>query len=51
VNVKKIVIWALVIFVVWYVLSSPDGAATFGQHLINGLRSAGKSLSSFFSHL
>jgi hypothetical protein len=51
VNAKKIITWLVVIFVVWYVLSSPDGAAAFGQHLINGLRSAGKSLASFVSHL
>lgn len=48
---KKVVGWLLVVFVVWYLLSNPDGAATFGSHLINGLKSAGNSLSTFLSNL
>jgi len=48
---KKIVGWLLVVFVVWYLLSNPDGAAAFGQHVLNGLRSAGQSLSKFVSNL
>jgi hypothetical protein len=48
---KKIVGWLLAIFVVWYLLTNPDGAAHFGQHLLNGLRSAGDSLSKFVSSL
>lgn len=50
-NVKKIVMWVLVVFVVWYLLTNPDGAAAFGSHVLNGLKSAGKSLSTFISHL
>jgi hypothetical protein len=49
--VKKIVMWLLIIFVVWYVLSNPDGAAAFGSHVLNGLKSAGQSLSKFVSNL
>jgi hypothetical protein len=48
---KKIVGWVIVVFLVWYLLTNPDGAATFGSHLINGLKSAGNSLSKFVSHL
>jgi hypothetical protein len=48
---KKIVGWLLAIFVVWYLLTNPDGAAHFGQHLLSGLRSAGDSLSKFVSSL
>jgi hypothetical protein len=48
---KKIVGWLLVVFVVWYLLTNPDGAATFGQHVISGLRSAGNSLAKFVSSL
>ena len=49
--VRKIVIWALIIFAVWYLLTHPDGAATFGSHLLNGQKAAGRSLASFFNHL
>jgi hypothetical protein len=49
--VKKIVGWLVVVFVVWYLLTNPDGAATFGQHVLHGLRSAGQSLSKFVSSL
>ena len=48
---KKIVGWLLVVFVVWYLLTNPDGAAAFGQHVISGLRSAGNSLAKFVSSL
>jgi hypothetical protein len=50
-NVKKIVTWALVVFVVFYLLTDPNGAAGFVSHVLNGLKSAGKSLSTFLSHL
>jgi hypothetical protein len=50
-SVKKIVTWLLVVFVVWYLLTNPDGAGAFVQHLLNGLKSAGKSLATFVSHL
>jgi hypothetical protein len=49
--VRKVVIWAVVIFAVWYLFTNPDGAAAFGSHLLSGLRSAGRSLASFLSHL
>jgi len=48
---KKIVGWLLVVFVVWYLLTNPDGAAMFGQHVLSGLRSAGNSLAKFVSSL
>jgi hypothetical protein len=48
---KKIVGWLLAVFAVWYLLTNPDGAALFGQHVLNGLRSAGDSLSKFVSSL
>jgi hypothetical protein len=51
VNTKKIVTWVLVIFVVFYLLTDPNGAATFVSHAFNGLKSAGNSLSTFVSHL
>jgi predicted PurR-regulated permease PerM len=51
VNTKKIVTWVLVIFVVFYLLTDPNGAATFVSHAFNSLKSAGNSLSTFVSHL
>lgn len=48
---KKIVGWVIVAFVVFYLLTNPDGAAHFGQHVLNGLRSAGQSLAKFVSSL
>jgi len=48
---KKIVGWVIVVFAVWYLLTNPDGAAAFGSHLLNGLKSAGDSLSTFVSNL
>jgi len=48
---KKIVGWLIVLFVLFYVLTNPDGAAAFGQHVLHGLRSAGQSLAKFVSSL
>jgi len=49
--VRKIVLWALVGFAVWYLLTNPDGAAALGSHILNGMKSAGAALSTFVSHL
>jgi hypothetical protein len=49
--VKKVVTWALVVFVVFYLLTDPNGAAAFVSHVLNGLKSAGHSLSTFVSKL
>jgi len=49
--VKKIVMWLLIVFVVWYLLSNPDGAAGFVRHVLDGLKSAGQSLAKFVSSL
>jgi hypothetical protein len=51
VNLKKILMWALVIFVVFYLFTNPAGAAAFLSHLFSGLKSAGKSFSTFANHL
>jgi hypothetical protein len=51
VNVKKIVMWALLIFVVFYLFTNPSGAAHFISGLLKLLQSAGKSFSTFLSHL
>jgi hypothetical protein len=51
VPVKKIVGWLLVVFVVFYLLTDPNGAAKFLSSVIHDLKSAGTSLSTFVSHL
>jgi len=49
--VRKIVTWALVVFVVFYLLTDPNGAAHFVSNVLDGLKSAGHSLSTFVSKL
>jgi hypothetical protein len=51
VNLKKILMWALIIFVVFYLFTNPDGAAHFLSAVFTTLKSAGKSFSTFLSHL
>lgn len=48
---RTIALWALIVFGVFYLLTSPDGAAGLVHGLVDGLRSAGNSLSSFVSNL
>ena len=47
----RIIGWALVAFVVFYLVTNPDGAAGFVHSTLDGLRSAGNSLSRFVDHL
>jgi len=50
-TMKKVVGWLLVLFLVWYLLTNPDGAAAFGRNVLHGLQSAGQSLAKFVSSL
>jgi hypothetical protein len=43
--------WGLVVFCVFYLLTDPGGAAGFVHGPLDGLRSAGQSLSHFVSSL
>ena len=47
----RIIGWALVAFVVFYLVTNPDGAAGFVHSILDGLRNAGNSLSRFVDHL
>ena len=49
--VKKIVGWAGVIFLVYYLVTKPTGAANAMHNLFNLLRSAGSSLATFLNAL
>jgi hypothetical protein len=47
----RIIGWALFAFVVFYLVTNPDGAAGFVHSVLDGLRNAGNSLSRFVDHL
>jgi len=47
----RIIGWLLIAFVVYYLLTNPDGAAGFAHSVLDGLRHAANSLSEFVSHL
>jgi hypothetical protein len=49
--VMRLAGWALIVFAVFYLLTNPGGAAGIVHGLLDGLRSAGHSLSSFVSNL
>jgi hypothetical protein len=48
---KKVITWAIVLFIVYYLVSQPHAAAGVVHSAFNGLRSAGNSLSRFVSSL
>lgn len=48
---KKIITWAVVLFVVFYVATQPAGAAGFVHHAYNGLHSAATSMAKFVNSL
>jgi hypothetical protein len=48
---KKILTWAIVIFIVFYLATQPVGAAHALHSAFNGLHSAGISLSTFVNSL
>jgi hypothetical protein len=48
---KKVITWAIVIFIVYYLATDPNGAAGFLRNALHGLQSAGNSMSKFVNHL
>ncbi len=48
---KKVITWAIVVFIVYYLVSDPHGAAGTLHGALTGLRSAGNGLSKFVSAL
>lgn len=48
---KKVITWAIVIFIVYFLVTAPHTASDAVQAALRGLRSAGNSLSTFVSHL
>jgi hypothetical protein len=48
---KKIITWAIVIFLAFYLLTQPAGAANAINNLVNLLKDAGNSLATFVNSL
>ncbi|HEY2551938.1 MAG TPA: hypothetical protein VGI64_15310 [Streptosporangiaceae bacterium] len=48
---KKVITWAIVLFIVYYLATNPHGAAIFVRGIFHWLQGAGKSLSQFFNDL
>jgi hypothetical protein len=48
---RKIITWAIVIFLVFYLLTQPQGAANVINGLLNLLKDAGNSLATFVNSL
>jgi hypothetical protein len=48
---NRIIGWALVAFIVFYLLTNPAGAAGVVHSALDGLRHAGDSLARFFNQL
>jgi hypothetical protein len=48
---KKVILWAIVIFIVYYLATDPHGAAGAVHSAFDGLRDAGHSLSQFVDSL
>jgi hypothetical protein len=48
---KKIITWAIVLFVVFYIATQPAGAAGFVHSAYNGLHSAANSMARFVNSL
>ena len=49
--VKKVLTWALVIFLIFFVVSRPASAAQVVKSIGNGLLSIGTGFGNFFSNL
>jgi hypothetical protein len=48
---KKVLGWLVVIFLVWFLITNPTGAAAAVTNLLNALRGIGNSLATFFTSL
>jgi hypothetical protein len=50
-QLKRIITWATVIFIVYYLVTAPTSASTVIHHFYNGLHSVGQSLARFINTL
>jgi hypothetical protein len=49
--IGKIIRWAIVLFIVFYVATEPAGVAGFVHHAYNGLRDVTSSMANFVQSL
>ncbi len=49
--IKRILTWAAIAFVVYYLATDPQGAAGFVSGALHWLQGAGHSLSQFLNHI
>jgi hypothetical protein len=49
VNLKTVVGWAVVAFLIWWVIEQPDGAANIVHHVGHFLATIAAGITSFFS--
>jgi phosphate/sulfate permease len=47
----RIIRWAIVLFIIFYVATQPAGAAGFVHHIYNGLHDAANSMATFVNSL
>jgi hypothetical protein len=50
-GLKKVLTWAAIAFVIYYLATSPDGAANVVTGALNWLKSAGNSMAEFLNHI
>jgi hypothetical protein len=48
---KKVLTWAIVLFIIFYVATEPSGAAGLVHHAYNGVHDAATSLATFVNSL
>ena len=48
---RKTLTWAVVIFLAWFLITDPTGAAAATTNLLNTLKGVGNSLATFFTSL
>ncbi len=48
---RKIITWAIVLFVIFYLATEPTGAADLVHHAYNGVHDAANSLATFVNSL
>lgn len=50
-NLKAVITWAIVLFLVFYVVTQPAAAGHAVSAIFNGLKSAGHSLATFVNSI
>jgi hypothetical protein len=50
-KLKQIITWAIVIFIVFYVVTQPAAAGAVVHNILSGLKSAGSSIATFLNSI